>query len=175
MKHRTIFLVVVVVLAAFFDQLTKNLILKNFNLYESIPILGDFLRFTFVFNENAAFSVAPQKLLPFLTTRFFFLFFNSMAAIVVVVIYFKTTSEEKIKRISFALISGGALGNIIDRIRFGKVVDFIDCDFPDFIMERFPVFNIADSCVTVGIFILLIITILEEKNKKSDSRNKTSN
>lgn len=170
MKKKIIILLIILISSVFLDQLTKNLILNNFKLYESVPILGNFLRFTFVFNENAAFSIAPQKLLPFLTTKFFFLFFNSLAAVLVVFLYFKTKENERLKSISFALIASGGIGNIIDRIRFGKVVDFIDCDFPDFIMERFAVFNIADSCVTVGIAILIFITIVEER-QKSDRKN----
>ena len=74
------------------------------------------------------------------------------------------------------MILGGAVGNFIDRMRLSMVVDFIDCDFPDFIMTRFPTFNVADSFVTVGVAVVILSPVIlrelhkqmkEEKEKKN--------
>jgi signal peptidase II len=70
------------------------------------------------------------------------------------------------EKFSYSLIIGGAIGNLIDRLAFGSVTDFFDVDFPDFLMERWPVFNIADSSIVIAITILLIYTIFFESRRK---------
>jgi len=147
------------------DQLTKYLIVSYLSPFDSIPILGNAVRLTFVLNQNGAFSLAPQRLLPFLTPLQFYGFFNLLAASLVFILYWKTPLSERFTRLAFMLILSGAIGNLIDRFRLGKVVDFIDCDFPNIVMERWPVFNVADSCVTVGITILILVTIFSKKNE----------
>jgi signal peptidase II len=80
------------------------------------------------------------------------------------------------------MIVCGALGNFVDRMRIGKVVDFIDCDFPDFIMLRWPTFNVADCFVTVGVAVVLLAPLIykllkfplngtAQKDKKNDAKN----
>jgi signal peptidase II len=164
MKRQIIVLVIVALTIAFFDQLTKYLVVSTMNLYESVSVLGDLVKITFIYNQNGAFGLAPQKLLPFLHRKIFYIIFSLLAGFIVLYMYFKTEPADKWSRAALMLIAGGAVGNFIDRIRMGRVVDFIDCDFPDFIMERWPVFNVADSCVTVGIAILIVVTLLSKKH-----------
>lgn len=163
MKRRIIHLVSAVAGITVLDQVTKFLIVRRFMLYESVDVLGQTVRLTFVYNENGVFGLAPQRLLPFLPPRVFFVLTFLLAGALVVYMYFQTRDREAWARFAFMLIAGGAVGNFIDRVRMGKVVDFIDCDFPDIIMARWPVFNVADSCVTVGISILLIVTLFARK------------
>ncbi|NLO23922.1 MAG: signal peptidase II [Fibrobacter sp.] len=128
-----------------------------------IPFLGpngDWLRFRLVYNEGAAFSLRPQDLMPFLPSWLFYLLI-SVVAMGVLIWFFKSIDKRDwLSRLGVIMIISGALGNFVDRMRIGKVVDFIDCDFPDFIMTRFPVFNVADSYVTIGLVLIFISPIL---------------
>ncbi len=158
------------------DQITK-LLVKGFSiggftvpgmrLYESIPVLGDFLRITYVENPGMAFGIEFGEGKIFLT-------FLSIVIATVVFFYLwrLDSSAPPMLKIALMLILAGAIGNLIDRVFYGvifgdaplfygKVVDFIDVEFPDFTLfgktfTRWPVFNIADSCVTIGILLLLL-------------------
>lgn len=141
------------------DQITKMLIIARLNNGESISVIGDFLYFQFVYNEGGAMGtrIGPSWLYTIL----------SIAALVMITKYL---FSEKVTRmsvgISLALISAGAIGNLIDRFRFGKVVDFIDVDFPDipFLnLYRWFTFNIADAAITVGLVIFVLTLIFKDK------------
>lgn len=141
---------------------------------EIIRVFGDFVRFQLAYNEGAAFSSRPQDLLPFLPPSVFFLLISIVAFLILAWIYRSTAKEDWLSRFGIAGIISGALGNFIDRMRLGKVVDFIDCDFPDLIMTRFPTFNIADSFVTVGVVCVLLSPLLlksvhRKKEKKQEN------
>lgn len=157
------------------DQASK-LAIKGFNLlgirhegmqlYESKQVIGDFLRFTYVENPGMAFGLDFG--MPVILSLF------SIAATVFLVILLKRTEKNGLTglRIALALILGGAVGNLIDRvfyglfygyasIFYGKVVDFVDVNIPDIRMfglnlDRFYVFNIADAAVSVGVVLLLL-------------------
>ncbi len=147
------------------DQLTKLLIRANFKLYESKPILasifGDTFMLTYVKNDGAAFSLSPFGPLG---NRIFFVVVGLIA--IAFIIYLMRQAEHRIQIIAFGLVIGGALGNMIDRILVGMVTDFVDCDFPDFIMQRFPVFNVADSAIFIAM-VLIIIDMFFIKDKKT--------
>ena len=140
------------------DQVTKMwaiAVLKNGG---SIKLIGDFLRFTYAENRGAAFSILQNQ-------RIFFLIITIIMLIVLAYIYFKTKNITKLSKLSIGMIAGGAIGNFIDRVRFGYVVDFIDVRFGS--IYNFPIFNIADSFVVCGT-ILMIILILFNKFEKSE-------
>jgi signal peptidase II len=131
----------------------------------SYPILGDFLRITFIENPGMAFGIDVGGKL-FLTV------FSIVASIGIFVYLFKIRQEALVIRLALSMILGGAIGNLIDRVFYGvifgegslfygKVVDFIDVDFfnVDFLgyhINRFPVFNVADSSVSIGVVMLLL-------------------
>jgi signal peptidase II len=103
---------------------------------------GDTFLLIKVENPGAAFSIGLGN---DLVNRIYFI---SITVIVVgLIIYLLRRAQHQIQVIAFGLILGGAIGNLIDRVLFGPVTDFFSMDFPDFIMERFPVFNIADSAI----------------------------
>jgi len=129
----------------------------------SVPIIGDLLRFTLVYNENAAFSMKPQSILPWLSPTIFFGTLTVIACAGAVWFFRGLPKEDRLSRLGITLIISGALGNFIDRLRIGKVVDFIDADFPDMIFERWPTFNLADSWVTTGIALLFISSFVFKK------------
>lgn len=142
-----------------FDRFTKWLVKKNFELGESIPILGSFFHLTYVENKGGAFGVQLGGTL--------FYFVASLVVVLYILYYLWRHPENgRLSRFSLALILGGAFGNLYDRALYGSVTDFFDFEFfnvPPFKlgflqfdgMERWPVFNIADSAVTVGIVLLL--------------------
>lgn len=122
------------------DRLTKFIALKNLAQGQSIKILQDIFHFTLVFNDGTAFGLWPGK------TGFFILL--SLAVIVFIIAF---TRRKKFKDVilsaSLGLILGGAIGNLIDRMTFGYVIDFLD-------FRVWPVFNVADSAITVGTVII---------------------
>ncbi|HRX77174.1 MAG TPA: signal peptidase II, partial [Candidatus Cloacimonadota bacterium] len=147
------FLIMMVILVA--DQLTKLLVRIHMEMYHSIPILekifGDTFMLTHVNNTGASFSIGFSN---DLTNRVFFSATTLLA--LVFIVYLLWQSTHRIQIIAFGLIMGGALGNLIDRILLGGVTDFINVDFPDFIMHRFPIFNIADSSIFIAVCFLII-------------------
>ncbi len=153
------------------DQLTKAYIHNTMHLYQSYPVLGDFLRITYIENSGMAFGIKVSSSLPVTLAAM-------VAAAVIMVYLYKMNGEQRTARAAMALILGGALGNLYDRITRGSVVDFIDVEFfnlripefnllflrfPGYSLERWPVFNVADAAVTVGMIILAVIVLTEKK------------
>jgi signal peptidase II len=135
------------------DQASKMVIKNSMLLGQSIPVLGDAVRLTFVENDGIAFGLHVKNAALF--TAF------SIAACVFIVVYFwKQRQEGGWLKAALILILGGAIGNVIDRVAFGKVVDFIDVGIRT---VRWPVFNVADSAVVIGMGILIVLMIMEEK------------
>ncbi len=150
------------------DQLSKWLVYFFMQEGESISVLGDFIFLTFIYNPKGAFGFGSGA-----GSLYIFL---SIIAILVIVYYFQKSHQiERFLRFNLSLILGGALGNVIDRVAHGKVIDFVDVDFFDINIEpfsllgiqfsgyqidRWPIFNVADCAVTIGTIgvILYIIT-----------------
>lgn len=154
------------------DQVTKLWALTRFTNEsggmnrEVINVVGEWVRFQLVFNKGAAFSSRPQDLMPFLPPTVFFILVSIVAVAVLGWFYKSIDKRDYLSRLGVAMILGGAVGNFIDRMRLKMVVDFIDCDFPDFIMTRFPTFNVADSFVTVGVVLTILSPLVLRKLHK---------
>ncbi len=144
MTRRTgVFLLCAAIVVAL-DQATKGLAASRLMPGESISVLGDFIRLTLVHNTGAAFGLFPGSRVPFIVV--------SVVAIgVVLYLFFRETYRSVANRVLLGCILGGAVGNLIDRVRLGYVVDFIDIGFGT---ARWPVFNAADSAVTIGVLLL---------------------
>ena len=176
----------VIVFSIVADQLTKLWALARFTNetgapnHDVINILGEFLRFQLVFNKGAAFSSRPQDLMPFLSPTVFFILISIVAVVVMGWFYRNIDKRDWMSRLGVVMILGGAIGNFIDRMRLQMVVDFIDCDLPDFIMTRFPTFNVADSFVTVGVAIVILSPFVlkkihrQIKEEKEQAKEKAS-
>ncbi len=166
------FHIAVIVFSIVADQLTKLWALARFTNetgapnHDVIDVIGELVRFQLVFNKGAAFSSRPQDLMPFLPPWLFFLLISIVAAVVLFWFYKSIDKRDYLSRLGIVMIFGGAIGNFIDRMRLQMVVDFIDCDFPDFIMTRFPTFNVADSFVTVGVALVILSPLLLKKLHK---------
>jgi signal peptidase II len=176
----------VIVFSIVSDQLTKLWALVRFTNetgapnHDVINVIGEWIRFQLVFNKGAAFSSRPQDLMPFLPPWLFFLLISIVATIVLLWFYRSIDKRDWMSRLGVVMILGGAVGNFIDRMRLSMVVDFIDCDLPDFIMTRFPTFNVADSFVTVGVAVVVLSPVIlkkvhkEIKAEKETEKRKTN-
>lgn len=151
------FYVLFVTILVILDQYVKNLVVLNIELGKRIPLIDNFFSLTHVRNYGAGFSILQNE-------RFFLTALSIIAIVVLSYMLYKAKKSDTLSIISYILIISGALGNLIDRIRLGYVVDFLD-----FIIfgYDYPVFNIADCFITVGCFILIIMVILESKNAKN--------
>ena len=133
------------------DQFTKEIVIRNLKVGYSIPESG-FFRFTHVRNFGSAFSIINDSNLFLMIVGIFAIIFISYFLIFY-------TRESNLLQIAISLQLSGAFGNIVDRIRLGSVTDFID-------VGPWPVFNIADSCISVGMFLLILHIIISWKNEK---------
>jgi signal peptidase II len=141
----------VVSLVLLLDQATKLHIHHTFMLHESRPVIADFFHLTYVRNSGAAFGLLARQSAAFL--RVFFPAVTVLA-IVMLVLYFKHTPRQQILTLSgISLIVAGALGNGIDRLWLGQVIDFLDFFWGTY---HWPAFNVADSAICVGVGCLLL-------------------
>ena len=141
------------------DQYTKYLTLANISLYENLPFIPNFLGFTYVQNTGAAFSSFEGQQ---------WLFVLIFAALTVAILweYFKSPMPfTKFERWCIAAVYAGGLGNMIDRVRYGYVVDMIQTLF-----MNFPVFNVADCFITCGCFALLISLFFNKEFWKEEKK-----
>ena len=143
------------------DQLTKYWIMATMNLYEVQAIIPGLFNLVYVTNKGAAFSMLASIDSPI--RHYFFISINSLAAIGLTIAAYRMRNHQVFYLISFALIASGALGNLIDRIRFGAVIDFLDFYVGSY---HWPAFNVADSSICVGVAILFVMNILEIKKEK---------
>lgn len=147
------------------DQATKLWALGELVRQQPVEVLGRFVQFTLVYNEGGAMGTN------FGSTTYYLI---SSLLILGFVLYYLYANRH-LARVSYplALIAGGAIGNIIDRIRLGQVVDFIDVDIPDinvaaFSLERWWTFNIADAAITVSIVFLIISLFMHRKDTREE-------
>ena len=140
------------------DQISKFLVRFYLEYGRPNQILGDFFRFTYIENPGMAFGIqlGGQK---------FFTTFAALATLVIVVYIVKARAEKFSLRLSLALILGGAVGNLIDRLLYGKVVDFLEVTIAEF---RWPIFNIADIAVSVGMILLIVLILFDRALNEPD-------
>lgn len=146
----------IAIVVVLFDQWTKWLIVKNMELGESITLINGFLYITSHRNKGAAWGILQDQML----------FFYIVTVIVVIgLIYYlhKHTSDSFFQRISISFILGGAIGNFIDRLFRKEVVDFIDVMIFTY---DYPIFNVADSFLFIGVVLFLIATFYDERKKQ---------
>jgi signal peptidase II len=185
---RIIFVTFGIILA---DQVSKFLVkgisipflginIQGLPIGTSMPLLGNTLRLTYIENAGMAFGIDVGG-------KLFFSIFSILASIGIFIYLYRIRNEHFSFRLSLAMILGGALGNLVDRVFYGifygegplfygKVVDFIDMDFFNisifgYHLNRWPVFNIADACVTCGVILLLLT---HGKTKRVEAENPES-
>lgn len=141
------------------DQITKSAIIARFFLHESYPVINGFFNLVHVMNPGAAFGFLADTSQAF---RYIFFIGITVAAALLIVYYLvKSNPRNLILTGSLTLIFGGAVGNLVDRIRFGAVVDFLDFYVGG---AHWPAFNVADSAITIGAILMIWEMILNRKN-----------
>lgn len=159
MKPKYSILLVVAIIVLALDQGTKLLIDKSMALHSSITVIENFFDITYIRNRGAAFSFLADTSfrLPFLTAV-------SLVAIAAILIFMsKLRQDQKFTAVCLSLVFAGALGNLIDRLRLGEVIDFLSVHW---YQHYWPAFNVADSAICVGVFLLAIDMFLEERRQK---------
>ena len=143
------------------DQVTKEIVVRTMRLGQSIPIVPGYFDLTYVLNPGAAFSLLAT--LPEKIRNPFFIAISIAAAILIIVYRVRHLRGHRLASVSLGLILGGAVGNLIDRIRYGVVVDFLDAHVHQY---HWPVFNVADSAISVGVTLLLLEMFLEWRRER---------
>ena len=159
MNRRYTLFAVIAAVGIIIDQITKIYIDRSMKLFDSIPVIENFFHITYVRNKGAAFSFLSSASwrLPFFITV------SIVAALVILIAFRKLRDDQKLAQTSLALIFSGAVGNLIDRVRMGEVIDFLDAHW---YRHHWPAFNVADSLICVGVFLLAVDMFLEEKRVK---------
>ncbi len=144
------------------DQSTKAIVQSTMDLHKSVPIIPGFFNLTYIRNPGAAFGLfadfGPGARMAF------FLTISVLAILALLLIYHKMPHPLWPGRLSVGLVFGGALGNLIDRIRLGEVVDFLDFYVGTL---HWPAFNVADSCISVGVTLMIWFFIRQERINKA--------
>jgi signal peptidase II len=149
-KYRVLIVIAVVIISL--DQWTKHLILMDFNLGETLPIVNHFFNLTYVQNKGAAFGLLAQAN-PAIRVPFFMIVpFIALTSIGYV--FSKLADHDLKASIAFSLVISGALGNLADRLSLGYVVDFLDFHWNN--DYHFPAFNVADSAICIGVSLLIL-------------------
>ena len=150
---------IITLLSFIIDQVSKALVSTCFSLNESVKLINNFLYLNYINNTGASFSI--------LTNKKYLLIVLSFIAIIIIIRYINTFKNTIFNRIGLGLLLGGILGNLSDRILFGYVKDFISLYIFGY---SFPVFNIADICIVVGVIILIIYILRGEDKNGSSSK-----
>lgn len=145
-------------LVILFDRWTKMLVVERISIGESIPMVHNFIQLTHSQNPGIAFGLFGMDPAPF---QNFVLIVLSVVAIVAVLLLARRYSPDRMGfQVAFALIIGGAAGNLWDRVAYGQVTDFIDVFIND---HHWPIFNVADSAITIGVIALAVGLIFFDK------------
>ncbi len=142
------------------DQATKAYVVQTMELYHSIPVVENFFNFTYLRNKGAAFGIFAHS-----SYRLPFLIAVSVIAVIGIIYYYsKIRHDEKSTAFGLTCILAGAVGNLMDRVRYGEVVDFLDAHWYG---RHWPAFNLADSAICAGVFILAVAMVIEERRLKA--------
>lgn len=146
------YLILIVAAVLLLDQITKYVVSINFEQGQTLPVIKNIFHLTYVQNPGAAFGM-----LAYWTT--FFIFVTLVVILIILFVYRKVPASRYLLRIGLSLQLAGALGNLIDRLRFGYVVDFLD-------FRIWPVFNFADVAIVVGVGLLALDIIRTPEERK---------
>ncbi|MHB7919120.1 signal peptidase II [Staphylococcus hominis] len=146
---------IVAIVTLMIDQLTKKIITATMNIGDSYEVIPHFLNITSHRNNGAAWGILSGKM-------GFFYIITLIILAVLIIFYIKETKYNAFMQVAISLLFAGALGNFIDRLFNGEVVDFIDTNIFGY---DFPIFNIADSSLTIGV-IFVIIALVKDATKK---------
>jgi len=158
-RKLSLFLTILVV-GVILDQSTKLLVVREIPLGEQIPVIEGFFNLVLIYNRGAAFGLFANLSLEF--AWIFFIITTSLVLGVVAYLWWRLPDDQILGATGFSLIFAGAVGNLIDRVRLGEVIDFLDFHVGRF---HWPAFNVADSLVCLGAGFLLWYIFREEKSQ----------
>ena len=156
-------MITIIILSIIFlliDQISKLLVTKLIDFSHSIEIIHNFFYLTYTHNTGAAFSILIGKRI--------FLIIISLLVLLIVFNYLRKNKVEKgLDKLAFSLVIGGSLGNLCDRLIRGYVIDFLDFKIFNY---NYPIFNIADSFIVIGVILLIIVLNRKEKIHDNSKR-----
>ena len=139
------------------DQIIKIIVSTNIKFTSSINIISNFFRITYLKNYGAAWSILTGD-------KIFLILVSFIALILIYYFFLKNKKLNNIEEVLYGLLIGGVIGNLIDRIRLGYVIDYLDFNILNY---NYPVFNLADSLIVISIIFLLVLNIKDDKNGNS--------
>ena len=156
MRYKKLMIYLIPIVIILLDQLTKILVLNNITEHTVVAVMPCF-NLLLTFNKGVSFSLltSDSDYAPYLLSAF-------AVGVSICLLYWLKKEKDKLSRVGLALILGGAIGNVIDRIRFGGVVDFLDFYIGTY---HWPAFNVADSAICIGVTLILIKSIFGGKKK----------
>jgi signal peptidase II len=160
LQKKNILFLVIALLVILLDQTTKAWIISTMRLHDSFAVIVGFFNITHIRNPGAAFGFLAGA--PPLFRHIFFLVVTVAALLLILHYLYVSRIEESSLVAALALILAGAVGNLIDRIRFGEVVDFLDVYIGSY---HWPAFNVADSAITIGAAVLMTVLIRRRKER----------
>ena len=153
------FILILSTLLMFIDQLIKYFVIHNLELYKSIKLIPNFFYITFVKNDGAAFSILRGN-------RWLLIAIGIIALMFMIKLIIMDKKITKLDVVSYSLVIGGLLGNLVDRVLYGSVIDYLDFYLFGY---NAPVFNFADSCIVIGAIIIICVLIKEGNNYESNN------
>ena len=154
----------VIIATVVIDFVTKVLVMNNMQLYDSIPLIKNVLHLTYITNDGAAFGSFSEH-------RWVFMTMSTVMILFMAALLFLWTDRDPLFTVAISMVLGGGIGNMIDRIAYGTVIDFIDfCAFPNLWMW---IFNVADACVCIGAGMLalwMILDTVKETKKEKEAK-----
>ena len=153
------FILILSTLLMFIDQLIKYFVIHNLELYKSIKLIPNFFYITFVKNDGAAFSILRGN-------RWLLIAIGIIALMFMIKLIIMDKKITKLDVVSYSLVIGGILGNLVDRVLYGSVIDYLDFYLFGY---NAPVFNFADSCIVIGAIIIICVLIKEGTNYESNN------
>jgi signal peptidase II len=158
MKKKLTYLALISLVIIILDQVTKNYILKAFQYGESVDVIKNYFNITYVRNYGAAFGMLSQVQSNIRDT--FFLLMPPFAMAIILYMLKMTETHEKLRNIALCSVFAGAMGNYIDRLRFGYVVDFLDFHIHG--KWAWPAFNVADMAIVCGVSVLILLELFSK-------------
>ncbi|KMP12373.1 lipoprotein signal peptidase [Candidatus Nitromaritima sp. SCGC AAA799-C22] len=168
MKNKYLQLLLVSNALIVIDQITKFLVTIHVPMHYSIRVIDGFFSITHIRNPGVAFGLFAGQESDYKVI--FFIMISTIAIAAILVIFNQTPDRKRMVRIGLILIFSGAIGNLIDRILYKEVIDFLDFYYQDF---HWPAFNVADSCITVGVG-LMIVDLFFNSPEGSGARDSSS-
>ena len=165
MKHKYSLPIIVCMAILLLDQWTKNMVVQALPLYRRVPLIQGFFNLTHVRNTGGAFGIFGGERGGLGSILFVVVSLIAIGAIVF--LFFKIKENEKTLAFSFSLILSGAVGNLIDRLRYGEVVDFLDFYLSSY---HWPAFNVADSAICVGIGLMALEFLKGDRKRSTKSQ-----